>query len=118
MEGVKLVECPRDAMQGIGPFIPTDVKVAYLNTLLKVGFDSIDIGSFVSPRAIPQLADTPEVLARIDRIGSRSKLLVIVANERGAEEGWGAGSGVGCHGCERGLVMVDCSVFGLLVVWG
>ncbi|MBK6628122.1 MAG: hydroxymethylglutaryl-CoA lyase [Flavobacteriales bacterium] len=86
MEGVKLVECPRDAMQGIGPFIPTDVKVAYLNTLLKVGFDSIDIGSFVSPRAIPQLADTPEVLARIDRIGSRSKLLVIVANERGAEE--------------------------------
>ena len=83
---VKLVECPRDAMQGIGPFIPTDVKVAYLNTLLQVGFDTIDIGSFVSPKAIPQLADTAEVLARIDRSGSRSKLLVIVANERGAED--------------------------------
>jgi hydroxymethylglutaryl-CoA lyase len=86
MEGVKLIECPRDAMQGIVPFIPTDVKVAYLNTLLQVGFDTIDIGSFVSPKAIPQLADTAEVLARIDRAGSRSKLLVIVANERGAEE--------------------------------
>ena len=86
MEGVKLVECPRDAMQGIGPFIPTDVKVAYLNTLLQVGFDTIDIGSFVSPKAIPQLADTAEVLSRVDRTGSRSKLLVIVANERGAEE--------------------------------
>ena len=85
MESVKLIECPRDAMQGIGPFIPTDVKVAYLNTLLQVGFDTIDIGSFVSPKAIPQLADTAEVLARIDRTGSRSKLLVIVANERGAE---------------------------------
>ena len=86
MERVKLIECPRDAMQGIGPFIPTDVKVAYLNTLLQVGFDTIDIGSFVSPKAIPQLADTAEVLSRIDRTGSRSKLLVIVANERGAEE--------------------------------
>lgn len=86
MERVKLVECPRDAMQGIGPFIPTDLKVAYLNTLLQVGFDTIDIGSFVSPKAIPQLADTAEVLSRIDRTGSRSKLLVIVANERGAEE--------------------------------
>ena len=85
MESVKLIECPRDAMQGIVPFIPTDVKVAYLNTLLQVGFDTIDIGSFVSPKAIPQLADTAEVLARIDRTGSRSKLLVIVANERGAE---------------------------------
>jgi hydroxymethylglutaryl-CoA lyase len=86
MEGVKLIECPRDAMQGIVPFIPTDLKVRYLDTLLKVGFDTIDIGSFVSPKAIPQLADTAEVLARIDRTGSRSKLLVIVANERGAEE--------------------------------
>ena len=85
MERVKLVECPRDAMQGIGPFIPTDVKVAYLNTLMQVGFDTIDIGSFVSPKAIPQLADTAEVLTRIDRTGSSSKLLVIVANERGAE---------------------------------
>lgn len=86
MEGVKLVECPRDAMQGIGPFIPTEVKVDYLNALLQVGFDTIDIGSFVSPKAIPQLADTAEVLSRIDLAGSRSKLLVIVANERGAEE--------------------------------
>lgn len=83
---VKLVECPRDAMQGIVPFIPTEVKVRYLNGLLRVGFDTIDIGSFVSPKAIPQLADTAEVLGRIDRTGSRSKLLVIVANERGAEQ--------------------------------
>jgi hydroxymethylglutaryl-CoA lyase len=83
---VKFVECPRDAMQGIGPFIPTELKVKYLNELLKVGFDTIDIGSFVSAKAIPQLADTAEVLARIDRRGSTSKVLVIVANERGAEE--------------------------------
>ncbi len=83
---VKLIECPRDAMQGIKEFIPTDVKVKYLNTLLQVGFDTIDIGSFVSPKAIPQMADTAEVLSRIDRSGSRSKLLVIVANERGAEQ--------------------------------
>ncbi|MBK9513230.1 MAG: hydroxymethylglutaryl-CoA lyase [Flavobacteriales bacterium] len=86
MPDVKFIECPRDAMQGIGPFIPTEVKVKYLNELLKVGFDTIDIGSFVSAKAIPQLADTAEVLARIDRHGSKSKLLVIVANERGAEE--------------------------------
>lgn len=86
MERLKLIECPRDAMQGIGPFIPTDVKLRYLNELLKVGFDTIDIGSFVSPKAIPQLADTAEVLARLDLTGSKSKLLVIVANERGAEE--------------------------------
>ncbi|MBK8227033.1 MAG: hydroxymethylglutaryl-CoA lyase [Flavobacteriales bacterium] len=86
MEAVKLIECPRDAMQGIVPFIPTEVKVRYLNELLKVGFDTIDIGSFVSPKAIPQLADTGEVLSRIDMSGSNSKLLVIVANERGAEE--------------------------------
>ena len=83
---VKLIECPRDAMQGIVPFIPTELKVKYLNTLLKVGFDTIDIGSFVSPKAIPQLADTAEVLSRIDTSTSRSKLLVIVANERGAEQ--------------------------------
>ncbi|MCB0767865.1 MAG: hydroxymethylglutaryl-CoA lyase [Flavobacteriales bacterium] len=73
-------------MQGIATFIPTDVKVDYLNTLLQVGFDTIDIGSFVSPKAIPQMADTADVLSRIDLDGSRSKLLVIVANERGAEE--------------------------------
>lgn len=83
---VKLIECPRDAMQGIVPFIPTDMKVRYLDALLQVGFDTIDIGSFVSPKAIPQLADTAEVLTCIDRTGSRSKLLVIVANERGAEQ--------------------------------
>jgi hydroxymethylglutaryl-CoA lyase len=86
VESVKLIECPRDAMQGIGPFIPTGLKVEYLNALLRVGFETIDIGSFVSPKAIPQLADTSEVLARIDRSGSISKLLVIVANERGAEQ--------------------------------
>ncbi len=86
MNAVKLIECPRDAMQGISEFIPTAVKVRYLNELLKAGFDTIDIGSFVSPKAIPQMADTAEVLARIDASGSRSKLLVIIANERGAEE--------------------------------
>ncbi|MEX1132380.1 MAG: hydroxymethylglutaryl-CoA lyase [Flavobacteriales bacterium] len=86
MTDIKLIECPRDAMQGIVPFIPTDMKVKYLNELLKVGFDTIDIGSFVSPKAIPQLADTAEVLARIDSGSSQSKLLVIVANERGSEE--------------------------------
>lgn len=85
MTDIKLIECPRDAMQGIQTFIPTELKVEYLNTLLRVGFDTIDIGSFVSPKAIPQLADTAEVLGRIDLEGSRSKLLVIVANERGAE---------------------------------
>ncbi len=84
-EEVKLIECPRDAMQGIRTFIPTEVKVRYLNELLKVGFDTIDIGSFVSPKAIPQLADTAEVLSRLDLSATRSKLLVIIANERGAE---------------------------------
>ena len=83
---MKLIECPRDAMQGIHPFIPTGTKVEYLNALLRVGFDTIDIGSFVSPKAIPQLADTAEVLQRLDLDGVESKLLVIVANERGAEE--------------------------------
>ena len=83
---IKLIECPRDAMQGIHTFIPTELKVRYLNEVLKVGFDTIDIGSFVSPKAIPQLADTAEVLSRIDLSVSRSKLLVIVANERGAED--------------------------------
>mgnify|MGYP003597123767 CR=1 FL=1 len=83
---LELIECPRDAMQGIRTFIPTRTKIDYLNELLKVGFDTIDIGSFVSPKAIPQLADTAEVLARLDLSGTRSKLLVIVANERGAEE--------------------------------
>lgn len=83
---IKLIECPRDAMQGLRDLIPTDVKVRYLNEVLKVGFDTIDIGSFVSPKAIPQLADTADVLSRIDLSTTRSKLLVIVANERGAEQ--------------------------------
>src|SRR5262245_15345335 len=86
MEKVKLVECPRDAMQGITTFIPTEKKIDYLNEVLRIGFDTIDIGSFVSPKAIPQMADTADVLAGIDRRGTRSKLLVIVANERGAEQ--------------------------------
>jgi hydroxymethylglutaryl-CoA lyase len=86
MEKVKLIECPRDAMQGLHDLIPTDVKVRYLNEVLRVGFDTIDIGSFVSPKAIPQLADTADVLSRIDLSATRSKLLVIVANERGAAE--------------------------------
>ncbi|MFT3885734.1 MAG: hydroxymethylglutaryl-CoA lyase [Flavobacteriales bacterium] len=88
MEGpeVQLIECPRDAMQGLHAFIPTDTKVDYLNGLLRVGFHTIDIGSFVSPKAIPQMADTADVLHRIDLDGTRSRLLVIVANERGAEE--------------------------------
>ncbi len=82
---VKLIECPRDAMQGIVPFIPTELKIEYINALLKVGFDTIDFGSFVSPKAIPQMRDTAEVLAGLDLSGTRSKLLAIVANERGAE---------------------------------
>lgn len=84
--GIRMVECPRDAMQGWSHFIPTEKKVAYLNQLLRVGFDVLDFGSFVSPKAIPQMADTKEVLAQLDLSGSRSRLLAIVANTRGAEE--------------------------------
>lgn len=83
---MKLIECPRDAMQGLHTFIPTEQKVAYLNQLLKVGFDTIDFGSFVSPKAIPQLRDTAEVLAQLDLSTTSSKLLAIVANVRGAED--------------------------------
>jgi hydroxymethylglutaryl-CoA lyase len=83
---LKLVECPRDAMQGIADFIPTAEKVAYLQQLLAVGFDTLDFGSFVSPKAIPQLADTAEVLARLDLSQTRTRLLAIVANLRGAQE--------------------------------
>ena len=83
---IQITECPRDAMQGIKTFIPTELKVNYHNALLKVGFDTIDIGSFVSPKAIPQMADTKEVLKKIDLTSSRSKLLTIVANKRGAED--------------------------------
>ena len=86
MELIKLIECPRDAMQGWKHFIPTEKKVQYINSLLKVGFDTIDFGSFVSPKAIPQMADTKEVIRRLNLEGSNSKLLAIVANTRGAEE--------------------------------
>jgi hydroxymethylglutaryl-CoA lyase len=85
-KNVVLVECPRDAMQGWASFIPTERKIAYINTLLRVGFDTIDFGSFVSPKAIPQMADTAEVIRGLDLSLSRSKLLAIVANERGAQE--------------------------------
>lgn len=83
---IKIVECPRDAMQGWKNIIPTQTKISYINSLLKVGFDTIDFGSFVSPKAIPQMADTADVLKGLDLSGSRSKLLAIVANPRGAEE--------------------------------
>jgi hydroxymethylglutaryl-CoA lyase len=83
---LKLVECPRDAMQGWKRQIPTAKKIEYINSLLKVGFDTIDFGSFVSPKAIPQMADTKEVIAGLDPGGSVSKLLAIIANPRGAEE--------------------------------
>jgi hydroxymethylglutaryl-CoA lyase len=85
-DNMKIIECPRDAMQGLEEFIPTDKKVLYINQLLKVGFDTIDAGSFVSARAIPQMRDTAEVLDRLDMTGITSKLLVIVANTRGAAE--------------------------------
>ena len=83
---MKIIECPRDAMQGMSNFIPTAQKIEYINSLLKVGFHTIDMGSFVSPKAIPQLADTSSVLKSIDLSNTASKLLVIVANERGANE--------------------------------
>lgn len=83
---MKIIECPRDAMQGLMEFIPTSVKIEYINQLLKVGFDSIDFGSFVSPKAIPQMRDTAEVVKNLAWKESTSKLLAIVANKRGAEE--------------------------------
>jgi hydroxymethylglutaryl-CoA lyase len=86
MENLQLVECPRDAMQGMQEFIPTEKKAAYINQLLKCNFDTIDFGSFVSPKAIPQLRDTAEVLEQLDLGISNSKLLAIVANKRGAED--------------------------------
>ena len=84
--GISLIECPRDAMQGWKHFIPTDQKIKYLNALLKVGFDTIDFGSFVSQKAIPQMADTKQVIDRLLMTDDRTKLLAIVANTRGAEE--------------------------------
>ncbi|RLJ64327.1 hydroxymethylglutaryl-CoA lyase [Lacinutrix venerupis] len=83
---VKVIECPRDAMQGIKDFIPTEKKVQYIQSLLRVGFDTIDFGSFVSPKAIPQMVDTAQVLAQLDLSKTTSKLLSIIANTRGADD--------------------------------
>lgn len=83
---IQVVECPRDAMQGIAEFIPTEKKAEYINMLLKVGFHTIDFGSFVSPKAIPQMRDTAAVLSKLNLDDTNSKLLAIVANSRGAEE--------------------------------
>ena len=83
---VKLIECPRDAMQGIKDFIPTEKKVQYIQSLLRVGFDTIDFGSFVSPKAIPQMVDTAQVLSQLDLSKTKSKFLAIIANTRGAND--------------------------------
>ncbi len=85
VEKIKIIECPRDAMQGIHEFIPTQVKIDYINKLLECGFDTIDFGSFVSPNVIPQMRDSAEVLSKLN-LNSNTNLLAIVANERGAEE--------------------------------
>lgn len=83
---ISLIECPRDAMQGWKEWIPTATKAAYINSLLKVGFDTIDFGSFVSPKAIPQMADTKDVLKQLNLQDTQTKLLAIVANEKGAHD--------------------------------
>ena len=83
---MKLIECPRDAMQGFSSFIPTNKKIEYFNELLKVGFDTLDVGSFVSKKKVPQLADTSDVIKSLDIGNSNTKLLVIIGNERGARE--------------------------------
>lgn len=83
---IQLIECPRDAMQGWKHFIPTEKKIEYINSLLEIGFDTIDFGSFVSPKAIPQMADTKEVVRKLKVESSTSKLLAIVANIRGAKD--------------------------------
>ena len=83
---MKLIECPRDAMQGMHEFIPTEKKAEYINSLLKVGFDTIDFGSFVSPKAIPQMRDTAQVLEQLELSSTASKLLAIIANVRGAQD--------------------------------
>lgn len=85
-KALKIIECPRDAMQGIKAFIPTEKKIQYIQALLRVGFDTIDFGSFVSPKAIPQMADTAQVLAGLDLSKTSSKLLAIIANTRGAQD--------------------------------
>jgi len=85
-EHIKITECPRDAMQGLTNFVPTDVKAQYINLLLQVGFNTIDFGSFVSPKAIPQMRDTAELLSKLDLSSTQTKLLAIIANYRGAED--------------------------------
>jgi hydroxymethylglutaryl-CoA lyase len=85
-EALSLIECPRDAMQGWPHLIPTEKKIQYLNALLQCGFDTLDFGSFVSPKAIPQMADTAEVVKKLDLSNTNTKLLAIIANERGAAE--------------------------------
>jgi len=85
MTAIKIIECPRDAMQGIKTFIPTEKKAAYIQSLLRVGFDTLDFGSFVSPKAIPQMQDTAAVLSRLDLSQTKTKLLAIIANLQGAE---------------------------------
>jgi hydroxymethylglutaryl-CoA lyase len=85
MEKIKIIECPRDAMQGIKAFIPTERKISFIQSILRVGYDTIDFGSFVSPKAIPQMQDTAEVLAGLDLSGNQSKLLAIIANTQGAQ---------------------------------
>ena len=85
MDKLKLIECPRDAMQGMHDFVPTEIKTEYINLLLNCGFDTIDFGSFVSPKAIPQMRDTAEVLKGL-KLNNQTKLLAIIANERGAED--------------------------------
>lgn len=86
MNNIQLIESPRDAMQGWRHFIPTEKKIEYINSLLKIGFDTVDFGSFVSPKAIPQMADTKEVVSKLTVQSTKSKLLAIVANLRGAED--------------------------------
>jgi hydroxymethylglutaryl-CoA lyase len=83
---MKIIECPRDAMQGLHDFVPTEKKISYINQLLKAGFDTIDFGSFVSPKAIPQLRDTTEVVKQLDLSKTKTKLLAIIANLRGAQD--------------------------------
>jgi hydroxymethylglutaryl-CoA lyase len=83
---LKITECPRDAMQGIHEFIPTQQKIEYLNALLEVGFDTLDFGSFVSPKAIPQMKDTADVLKHLNLVKTKTKLLAIIANVRGAHD--------------------------------
>jgi hydroxymethylglutaryl-CoA lyase len=86
MKDIKLIECPRDAMQGWKTFIPSEKKIEYINQLLKVGFDTIDFGSFVSPKAVPQMGDTKEVVEQLNIKNGKTKLLAIIANVRGAKE--------------------------------